>query len=170
VAAKIQLKITTPTGTKFSQEVDEFTAPSVSGEFGVLPAHRPLLAALKTGLISYRIGNEETKVAVGPGFVKVENDEAEVLTESFISKADVDPIVARRDLKVSEEELNKLNPQSDEQTIKSVIRTTRWAATCLELYGDPPPPMLVLAHEIRLLSEKANYRDFEGPEASDQAS
>ncbi len=155
--AKIQLKITTPSGTKFSEEVDEFTAPSVDGEFGVLPSHRPLLAGLKTGIVSYRIGNDEGQVAVGPGFVKVQDDEASIITERFIDKASVDPVISRKDLKESQTELDKLTPESDMEQIKQLIGATRWAATCLELYGDPPPPTIVLAQEMRLLSGGPNY-------------
>ena len=33
------------------REVDEVTAPSVAGEFGVLPGHLPFLAALKAGML-----------------------------------------------------------------------------------------------------------------------
>ena len=157
MAGKIQLKITTPSGTQFAEEVDEFTAPSVDGEFGVLPAHRPLLAGLKTGIVSYRMGNEQFQVAVGPGFVKVENDEASVITDRFISKADVDPIVSRKDLKESQDALDQLTPESDQKEINRLIAATRWAAIRLELYGDPPPPTIVLAQEMRLLGGGQKY-------------
>lgn len=159
MAAKIQLKIVTPTGVKFTQDVDEFTAPSVNGEFGVLPAHRPLLAGLKTGIVSYRVGSEEGRVAIGPGFAKVEDDHAEIITERFITKSDIDVIVARKDLKETQEALDKLTSESDEQEIHSLIGKTRWAATCLELYGDPPPATIVLAQETRLLSGRQNYAE-----------
>ena len=60
---KIQLEIVTPKGRALSETVDEVTAPSVAGEFGVMPGHLPLLAALRTGLVSYRIGNDTKRVA-----------------------------------------------------------------------------------------------------------
>ena len=169
MAGKIQLKITTPSGTKFAQEVDEFTAPSVSGEFGVLPAHRPLLAGLKTGIVSYRVDNEESQVAVGPGFVKVQDDQASIITDRFIAKADVDPIVSRKDLKESQDALDKLTPESDEQEINKLIAATRWAATCLELYGDAPPATIVLAQEMRLLGGGQKYHELGEDDAEDQA-
>lgn len=166
MAAKIQLKIVTPTGVKFTQEVDEFTAPSVNGEFGVLPAHRPLLAGLKTGIVMYRIGSEEVRVAIGPGFAKVEDDQADIITERFITKGDVDPIVARKELKETQDALDKLTNESDEKEIHSLIGQTRWAATCLELYGDPPPATIVLAQEMRLLSGDHDYTESEAKDES----
>ena len=45
----IRLEIVTPRGRALLASVDEVTAPSVEGEFGVLPGHLPLLAALRTG-------------------------------------------------------------------------------------------------------------------------
>ena len=40
----IQLEVVTPTGMALSEEVDEVVAPSVQGQFGVLPGHLPLIA------------------------------------------------------------------------------------------------------------------------------
>src|SRR5690349_6926234 len=104
--AQIALEIVTPDGIKLGDSVDELTAPSVEGEFGVLPGHIPLLAALKTGIVSYKKGGEVTRVAVGPGFVEVLNDNALVLTERFITKPEIDPVRARLDLKEADEALD----------------------------------------------------------------
>ncbi|MBW2375487.1 MAG: ATP synthase F1 subunit epsilon, partial [Deltaproteobacteria bacterium] len=46
----LQLDVVTPSGSVLSAQVDSVQAPSVEGEFGVLPNHLPLLAALKCGL------------------------------------------------------------------------------------------------------------------------
>ncbi|HEY5319225.1 MAG TPA: hypothetical protein VIJ20_14650 [Solirubrobacteraceae bacterium] len=51
-AEKIALEIVTPNGRALSASVDEVTAPSVKGEFGVLPGPLQLLAALRTGLVT----------------------------------------------------------------------------------------------------------------------
>ncbi|MCK6590794.1 MAG: ATP synthase F1 subunit epsilon, partial [Polyangiaceae bacterium] len=53
-AETILLEIVTPTGVALKERVNEVTAPSVAGEFGVLPGHLPLLAALRTGLVTFR--------------------------------------------------------------------------------------------------------------------
>jgi F0F1-type ATP synthase epsilon subunit len=71
---KILLEIVTPKGRALSVSADEVTAPSVDGEFGVLPGHLPLLAALRTGLVTYRVGGETKKCAVGPGFAEAGPD------------------------------------------------------------------------------------------------
>ena len=77
----IELEIVTPDGVALREKVQMLTAPSVDGEFGVLPGHRPLLAALKTGIVTYTKNGTEVRVAVGPGFVEVFEDRAVLLTD-----------------------------------------------------------------------------------------
>jgi len=146
----------TPEGVKFAGEVDELTAPSVKGQFGVLPSHRPLLAGLKTGIVSVLQGGEERTFAVGPGFVKVADDQASITTERFMAKGDVDAVVARKDLKESQDALEALPLDADEAELFAVVAASRWAGARLELYGDPPPATVVLAQEMRLLA----YEDY----------
>jgi F-type H+-transporting ATPase subunit epsilon len=155
---QIQLRIVTPEGIQLQTEVSEFTAPSVQGEFGVLPSHRPLLAGLKTGIVRYMLAGDEIAVAVGPGFVKVQNDEAELLTDHFQKKADVDPVVVREALKEAELHLDTLSADSAEDEKERAIAAARWAAVQLELYGDPPPATIILQHEMKLLGHE-NYAE-----------
>ncbi len=154
----IHLEIVTPDGVQLEATVEELTAPSVKGEFGILPEHRPLLAALRTGIVTYRTGGETTSVAIGPGFAKVLDDKAVLLTDKFLAKADVDPIVARKDLKEADEALNALAGQPIDESaggeLPKLVADLRWAAVRLELYGDPPPPTVVMAHEMRLMGHE----------------
>lgn len=144
--ANLELEIVTPEGVKLNASVSEFTAPSADGEFGVLPSHRPLLAALKTGIVRFTEGGNKVEVAVGPGFVEVLDDRAVLLTQKFIRKEDVDPVIARRDLKNAEEALTQFSGTEAEQN--ELISASLWAAARLELYGDPPPPTMRVAHEL----------------------
>jgi F-type H+-transporting ATPase subunit epsilon len=150
--AKIALEIVTPDGVKLSESVDELTAPSVDGEFGVLPGHIPLLAALKTGIVSYRIGSDTKRVAVGAGFAEVLDDKALVLTDHFIKKDEVDPVRARLDLKEADEALDHFAGDMTGADYAALVRKELWAAAQLELYGDPPPPTIRNVHEFQLIS------------------
>src|SRR5882724_5290408 len=91
MAETIALEIVTPDGLKLKEAVSELTAPSVEGEFGVLPEHRPMLAALATGIVRYIQNGKTTSVAVGPGFVEVGADKALLLTDRFIKQEDIEP-------------------------------------------------------------------------------
>jgi len=106
MADTIHLEIVTPDGLKLAADVTEFTAPSVEGEFGVLPGHVPLLTALATGIVTYQLGAEKHVVAIGRGFAEVSADKATLLTTNFIRKEDIDPVVVRLDLKAADEALD----------------------------------------------------------------
>jgi F-type H+-transporting ATPase subunit epsilon len=139
--AQIQLEVVTPEGASLSLPVHELTAPSVDGEFGVLPGHRPLLAALKTGIVSYKdLEGDEHHIAVGSGFVEVADNHAVLLTDRFIKKDDVDPVRARLDLKEADEALDAYEGDPGTPEHVALVASELWAAVQLELYGDPPPP------------------------------
>jgi F-type H+-transporting ATPase subunit epsilon len=154
VAEKIQLEIVTPTGRKLTASVDEVTAPSVQGEFGVLPGHLPLLAALRTGIVTYREGGETKRCAVGSGFAEAGPDKMVLLTDEYIERDKIDPVVVRKDLAEVEQQLQKLEavpivaadakggePAERESRAQRDVLIARenWLAAQLELYGDPPP-------------------------------
>jgi F-type H+-transporting ATPase subunit epsilon len=136
----IAFEIVTPDGQCLNERVAGFTAPSVQGQFGVLPGHRPLLAALATGIVSYQQGSEERRVAVGSGFVELFEDRAVLLTDRFVKREDVDPVRARLELKEADEQLEKLQDDCASPEYAEALARELWAAVQLELYGDPPPP------------------------------
>src|SRR5262245_64977229 len=94
-AEKLLLEIVTPTGVALRENVNDVTAPSVAGEFGVLPGHLPLLAALQTGIVTYHQDGKEHRLAVAHGFVEVAHDNALLLTDRYAVKSDVDVVKVR---------------------------------------------------------------------------
>lgn len=135
----IALEIVTPDGVALSEQVQDLAAPSVDGEFGVLPGHRPLLAALKTGIMSYHKDGEEVRLAVGPGFVEIKDDKAILLTDHVARKDEIDPVRVRLELKEADEALEKYEGEPGGPDYIELVRNELWAAARLTLYGDPPP-------------------------------
>jgi F-type H+-transporting ATPase subunit epsilon len=143
-ANKVDLEIVTPKGRALSASVDEVTAPSVSGEFGVLPGHLPVLAALRTGIVTYRVGNDQKRCAIGPGFAEAGPNRVTILTDDYIEREKIDPVVVRKELGEVQDKLAKMASEAspDEATkaqAKAFIERENWLAAQLELYGDPPP-------------------------------
>ena len=86
----LALEVATPKGLALAVDVSSVRAPSVEGEFGVLPGHLPLLASLRSGLLTYVADGHEKVVAVGPGFVETETDRVRILTDACVAPEDVD--------------------------------------------------------------------------------
>ena len=154
VAERIALEIVTPKGRALSAHVDEVTAPSVQGEFGVLPGHLPLLAALRTGIVTYRVGNDSKRCAVGGGFAEAGPDKMVILTDEYTERERIDPVVVRKDLAEVQQQLQKLeavpivapdakggdaHETAARAQRETLIARENWLAVQLELYGDPPP-------------------------------
>ena len=151
-ANKIDLEIVTPRGRALSALVDEVTAPSVAGEFGVLPGHLPLLAALRHGIVTYKEGSETKRVAVGSGFAEAGANKLLILTDEYTERDKIDPVLVRKELAEVDEKIAKLETApitadakptpgtaGDAGALKLLIARENWLAVQLELYGDPPP-------------------------------
>jgi F-type H+-transporting ATPase subunit epsilon len=141
---KIELEIVTPKGRALAASVDEVTAPSVDGEFGVLPGHLPVVAALRTGIVTYRQGSESKRVAVGGGFAEAGENKLLILSDEYVERQNIDPVIVRKELTEVDGKLEKLlaiSELSAEQKAerKHLIDRENWLAAQLELYGDPPP-------------------------------
>ncbi len=136
---KVTLEIVTPQGLALRDEVDDVTAPSVNGEFGVLPGHLPLLAALRTGIVTFHKSGEEKKLAVADGFVEVKDDRALLLTDKVAHRQDIDPVKVRLELKDVQQQLEQYTGPPVSPEWQEMVSRENWAAVQLELYGDPPP-------------------------------
>lgn len=144
MAEKIELEIVTPAGRALAESVDEVTAPSVQGEFGVLPGHLPVVASLRPGIVTYKQGSESKKVAVGAGFAEAGQNKLLILSEQFAERQNVDPVVVRKELAEIQPKLEKVLSATEmtpdlEAEKKELIDQENWLAAQLELYGDPPP-------------------------------
>lgn len=161
MAQGIQLEIVTPKGVVLQQGVEEVIVPTVNGELGVLPGHLPLLAALHTGLLHYRVKGELLDVGVGGGFVEVVGDKALILTDRFIDKDGVKVLEVRERLKDVDKQLEAWQGDLSNPERLELIEEEQWLATQLELYGDPPVPKMLEA------SRRMNYADLI-PEGADE--
>lgn len=77
----IRLEFVTPERVLAHENVDEVGLPGEDGDFGVLPGHAPLLAALRTGELWYRKGNEQVFAFVDGGFAEVVADRVSILAQ-----------------------------------------------------------------------------------------
>jgi F-type H+-transporting ATPase subunit epsilon len=107
-SGKLSLEVVTRTGVALRTSVEEIEAPSVFGEFGVLPGHLPLLAALNSGVLTWHSKGAAKRAVIGPGFAEVGPAAVLVLTEHFVPEDDIDPDATRETLGTVRGQLEKL--------------------------------------------------------------
>lgn len=129
-ASLLKLEVTTAKGVVLSVEAASVTAPSVSGEFGVLPGHLPILAAIRPGLLTYRVGQEEKKAAVRDGFVEADASRVQVLTRGFAQKSDLQGTDVQAQLKKAEAAMQAYTGEVDTPEFKKLEIDLLWARAC----------------------------------------
>jgi len=130
---KIELEVVTPLRLAVSTKVGEVSAPSVDGEFGVLEGHRPLLAALEHGPVTYTVDGKVKKAAVAPGFAEIGPDKVVLLVEDWVPAEDIDADDARDALAQAELKLKDLQGEELSAEYAAARREEKWASVRLDL-------------------------------------
>jgi len=86
----IRLEFVTPDRTIVHDDVDEVVLPGEEGDFGVLPGHAPMLAALRIGPMWYRKGDDKAYAFVAGGVAEVVGDRVTVLAQVAERAEDID--------------------------------------------------------------------------------
>lgn len=81
MAEGFQLEVATPDRLIVQEHVSEAQIPARDGYIGVLPGHAPLIAELKTGVLSYVVAGQSKHLAIHGGFVEVLGDKVRVLAD-----------------------------------------------------------------------------------------
>ncbi len=127
----VSVEIVTPTRVAWKGEADQVEAPGLQGEFGVLPSHAALLAAVRAGVVTIHQGGTSTRMVVGPGFAEVASGEMTLLVDLCEDGSDVDKAQAAQDLAAAENILGAASPDSREFVEAS--RNAALAAARLDL-------------------------------------
>ncbi|APS00152.1 ATP synthase F1 subunit epsilon [Pajaroellobacter abortibovis] len=145
---KIQIEILTPHGQTLSVQVDEVTIPSTEGELGLLPGHRPIMAVLKGGIVTYLQEKETKRVSVRGGFARAEDGKLLLMTDNWVQREEIDPVQVRKKLMEiqlkweQDEHLRGSKGPLSAQEREALMEEHHWLAIQLELHGDPAPPRI----------------------------
>src|SRR5689334_11418950 len=131
----LTLEVATPLGMALSVQTDSVQVPSVEGEFGVLPGHVPLLAALKPGILTYREGGQMQQAAVGAGYAEATADRVRLISEFFLRKEQIDVADARKDLAAAEAQLKTVSGTIEDVAYQEAKTAYDWAIARLTLAG-----------------------------------
>jgi len=129
----LALEVATPLGMAVALQTDSVQVPGVDGEFGVLPGHVPLLAAIKPGILTYRHDGKLQRAAIGAGYAEAAPDHVRVITEYFQRREDIDVEEAKKDLEHAEARLKAVSGTIEDVAFQEAEREVQWAQTRLEL-------------------------------------
>lgn len=93
----MKVEIVTPVGVKFSGEAAGIVAPGATGDLGLLPGHRSMMSALRTGQAVVSVaGQEPIHLVIDGGYVHVVGGElVTITTELCEGWSDIDRDKAR---------------------------------------------------------------------------
>ena len=64
---ELTLKISTPVGIALETTTEQVDFEAIDGFFTILPRHVDMVSALKSGILSYKVGDKKAYVACNKG-------------------------------------------------------------------------------------------------------
>lgn len=80
-SATLALKVVTPRRLLVEADVTRVNLPGLDGELGILPGHRPLVAALGSGELTYGLDGRDETWTVRGGHAEIRSGSVLVFTE-----------------------------------------------------------------------------------------
>ncbi|MGI5836845.1 MAG: F0F1 ATP synthase subunit epsilon [Chloroflexota bacterium] len=87
---KLNVEVVSAERVVFTGEADMVVAPGSMGVIGILPKHAPLLTSLNPGIVRIRREEGEEIMAVSGGFLQVNNDRVQILTDAAERAEEID--------------------------------------------------------------------------------
>ena len=107
----LNVRVITPDKVVWDAAAEELILPSSTGQIGILTDHAPLLTALDIGVMRLKSESGWTSIVLMEGFAEVENNKVTILCNGAEEGGSID-------LKVAQEELEKVTLLVDEATTK----------------------------------------------------
>ncbi|GFN22967.1 MAG: F0F1 ATP synthase subunit epsilon [Thermoanaerobacteraceae bacterium] len=107
------MEVVTPERVLLRTEATSLVAPGVLGYLGILPGHAPMVTLLVPGVVTYREGGQERRLAVGGGLLEVADDRVVILADTAEKAEEIDVERARRAKERAERRLKERPPGVD---------------------------------------------------------
>jgi F-type H+-transporting ATPase subunit epsilon len=126
----LTLRVLAPDQSVFDGTADEVILPSTTGQVGILPGHVTMLAALETGVMRLKEGNDWKAIALLGGFAEVEADEVTVLVNGAQLGSSIDASTAESEFEAAKQaaEVFEGKPPSTEKlkAQQTLLRARAW--------------------------------------------
>lgn len=84
------LKITTPDGKKFEDNVEMANFTLSDGDIGILKGHTPLVGVIEISIMNYKKGSNFYPIAIEGGILQVSQNQVNVLADAFETQDELD--------------------------------------------------------------------------------
>ena len=111
----LRLEIVTPEEKVYSEEVEQVTLPTSTGEITVLPQHLPLVTQIVPGEISVKRSGKTSHLVTGEGFAEITHTSVSVMTDLAQSSEKIDEKAAEAARSRAEEALKQKHTMSEEE-------------------------------------------------------
>lgn len=106
MAGTFRFDLVSPERVLLSEDVAEVMVPGLEGDFGFLPRHAPMVAALRPGMLSVRdSGGNERKYFVRGGLAEGGPEQLTVLAQRAMPLEDLDPEKIAQEIQWAKEDL-----------------------------------------------------------------
>ena len=118
MAKTLRLRIVTPEGTAYDEDVEIVVLRGAEGQISVLPHHTRLMTRMLPGEMMVRRAGREQFLAVGEGLVEVTGERVSIATDMAVAAESIDEAKAeearqraavRLREKISDEEVASVN-------------------------------------------------------------
>jgi F-type H+-transporting ATPase subunit epsilon len=106
--AMFHFNLVAPNKLLFSGEVDQVDIPGMDGDFGVLADHAPLVALLRPGMLTVRVGSDAQRLVIFGGFAEVSPQGLTVLADYATSLEDLDLAMLAARIAETEEKIKHI--------------------------------------------------------------
>ncbi len=103
--ATFRFDLVSPEKLLFAGDVDQVDVPGAEGDFGVLPAHAPLVTALRPGILVVHREGGALRIVVNGGFAEVGTNGLTVLADMAVPVEEFDRAVLVGEIKDTEEDV-----------------------------------------------------------------
>lgn len=111
----LNLEIVTPEAKVFTDEVDQVSLPTASGQITVLPQHLPLVTKIVPGEIIIKKAGKISHLVTGEGFAEISPSLVSVLTDLAESSEKIDEKAAEEARQRAEAALKQKHIMSEEE-------------------------------------------------------
>lgn len=115
------LKITTPDGKKFEDNVEMANFTLSDGDIGILKGHTPLIGVIEISIMNYKKDGNFYPIAIEGGILQVSQNQVNVLADAFETQEELDYQRALNAKQKAEDNLKTVLDKDSEDYIKAEV-------------------------------------------------